>query len=272
MDEYLLYLDESLTHDNGKNKTFSIGGIIVNKCYLPSLEKNFNEIKKTIWSDIKDPSSVILHEKDLKAALHNRIPINEVSPDYRRFRRNKEKANLLYKRMNMLVRKSEIKTMGCVVKKDFYDQRFPEDIGNEVSLVCMQVIIENFTHFLYYNDSVGTVIYESRDTQDKFMRMRFYQIASIGTMYISPFAVQHHVKCIEFHEKSENIVGLQIADFVPNAIARKLSGKKIYSNAIDLTKNIFAKAYDGNENNKLRYGIKSIPKSFQNLGELRNVF
>lgn len=271
MDEYLLYLDESLTHDNGQNKAFSIGGIIVKKSYLPTLEKNLNKIKNDIWSDVDDPLSVILHEKDLKSALHNRVPISEVNPNYRKFRCNKDQADLLYNKINILVRKSEIVTIGCVVKKDFYDKRFPAEIGNEISLVCTQVIMENFTHFLYCKNAIGKIVYESRYTQDKFMRMRFYQIATIGTLYISPAAMQQYIQCMEFHDKCENIAGLQIADFVPNAIARKLSGKKIYKNVVELTKSIFSKAYDGNENNKHRYGIKSIPKTYPQIKKIINI-
>ena len=92
------------------------------------------------------------------------------------------------------------------------------------------------------------------------MLMRFYQIASIGTIYIKPQTIQKYICGIEFYSKKANNACLQVADFIPSQIARKCSGKKIYSNVKELTNTIFRQAYDGKAKNKERYGIKTIPR------------
>lgn len=43
-------------------------------------------------------------------------------------------------------------------------------------------------------------------------------------------------------------------------MARKKSGKKIYSYANNLTNNILSKSYDGTNGNNERFGIKTIPR------------
>jgi hypothetical protein len=260
MDEYTLYLDESYTHSNGGNCAFAIGGIIINNSAINDIDCKLNNIKNEIWSDITNNSSIILHEKDLKEAIDHRVHNNKLKPEYKRFRRNSDKVKLLYKRMSELIKNANINTIGCVVLEDIYNTNFPKTIGNEISLVCMQIILENYTHFLFRKGAVGKIIYESRDTQDKTMLMRFYQVSSIGTMYVQPLAIQQKILQFSFVSKKENVSGLQIADFIPSQIARKKSGKNIRPDLIDLTNNIFLKSYDGENRNSSRYGIKVVPR------------
>lgn len=162
--------------------------------------------------------------------------------------------------MSELIKKSPIYTLGCVVIKDNYHNSFPGLISNEISLVCMQIILENYTHFLYQHDAIGKIVYESRGSEDKVMLMRSYQVATIGTMSVKPESIQQRVSNLSFVSKKDNIAGLQVADFVPNQIARKGSGKNIKSVSLDLTNNIYYKAYSGYNKNKSRCGIKVVPR------------
>ena len=92
------------------------------------------------------------------------------------------------------------------------------------------------------------------------MLMRFYQVSSIGTMYVRPDAIQQKIMQFCFVHKTENLQCLQLADFMVNQMARKKSGKIIYNNVKDLTNNILSKSYDGTTGNVDRYGIKTIPR------------
>lgn len=260
VDTYTLYLDESTTHKNGLKQAFSIGGFIIKDDDIDKLHNDLNTIKTNIWGDLVNCEQIILHEKELKDAIEHRIPNSKLSLEYRRFRRNNTKVELLYKNMSELIKKSPIYTLGCVVIKDNYHNSFPGLISNEISLVCMQIILENYTHFLYQHDATGKIVYESRGSEDKVMLMRFYQVATIGTMYVKPESIQQRVSNLSFVSKKDNIAGLQVADFVPNQIARKGSGKNIKSVSLDLTNNIYYKAYSGYNKNKSRYGIKVVPR------------
>lgn len=261
MDEYTLYLDESYTYEhNGKKPAFAIGGFIVKKSDEVCINSSINNLKKVVWSDLPNPTSVILHEMDLKEALNTRKAKKDLKPEYVRFRGNSVLAKQLYAEISKIVKNSDIYTIGCVVKYNDYYSNFPKGIGNEISLVCMQIILENYTHFLFKNNAVGKIIYESRDAMDKTMLMRFYQVSSIGTMYVRPDAIQQKIMQFCFVHKAENLQCLQLADFMVNQMARKKSGKVIYDNVKNLTNNILSKSYDGTTGNVDRYGIKTIPR------------
>lgn len=261
MDEYTLFLDETYTYEhNGNNPAFAIGGFIVKNSNIDIINNKIDDLKKLIWSELPNPTSVILHEMDLKDALNKRISKKKIKAEYVRFRSDKNLAKKLYAEISKIVKKSEIYTIGCVVKNNDYYTNFPKGIGNEISLVCMQIILENYTHFLFKNNAVGKIIYESRDAMDKTMLMRFYQVSSIGTMYVRPEAIQQKISQFCFIHKSDNLPCLQLSDFMVNQMARKKSGKTIYKNVLDLTNNILSKSYDGTNGNNERFGIKTIPR------------
>lgn len=261
MDEYTLYLDETYTYEhNGQKSAFAIGGFIVKNSDENIINNDIDNLKRVIWSELSDPTSVILHEMDLKDAINKRVPKKKVKPEYVKFRNDKTLAKTLYREVSKIVKKSNIHTIGCVVKHDDYYNNFPKGIGNEISLVCMQIILENYTHFLFKNNATGRIVYESRDAMDKTMLMRFYQVSSIGTMYVRPDAIQQKISQFCFIHKTDNLQCLQLADFMVNQMARKKSGKKIYSNVTDLTNNVLKKSYDGTNGNNERYGIKTIPR------------
>ena len=50
--------------------------------------------------------------------------------------------------------------------------------------------------------------------------MHFNHVKAMGSMFISPFAMQNYLREIDFPPKSSNNPGLQIADFIPNPFAR----------------------------------------------------
>lgn len=261
MDEYTLFLDESYTYENnGKNSAFAIGGFIVKNSNIIGINNNIDNLKKDIWSELLNPTSIILHEMDLKDALNKHVSINKLKLEYIKFRNNTKLAQKLYSKISKIVKQSDIYTIGCVVKNDDYSINFPKGIGNEISLVCMQIILENYTHFLFKNNAMGKIVYESRDALDKTMLMRFYQVSSIGTMYVRPDAIQQKISQFCFVHKSENMQCLQLADFMVNQMARKKSGKKIYKNVKNLTNSILYKSYDGTNGNNERFGIKTIPR------------
>lgn len=267
MDEYTLFLDESYTYEqNGRKPAFAIGGFIVKNDEIPKINSGIDIIKLNIWNDVPDSQSVILHELDLKQAISSRKPRNTLKPEYVRFRDNRNLAQHLYNKISKLIKDSQIYTIGCVIKSDdYYDNFSKSEIANEISLVCMQIILENYTHFLFKNKAVGKIVYESRDTFDKIMLMRFYQVSSIGTMYVRPDAIQQRILQFSFTHKSENSQCLQLADFMPNQMARKKSGKSIYKNVRALTNAILSKSYDGMSGNTDRFGIKIIPRIISNI-------
>ncbi|MCD2347409.1 DUF3800 domain-containing protein [Clostridium guangxiense] len=266
---YHLYLDESETHDLDSNKSwinriFCIAGIIVKKEDNEDiLSKKLNQIKVDIWGDLPNPTGLILHEKDIRFAQNgfNKYKLNEISSEYHRFRARRY-SKILYKGLGDLISSDKITVIGGCIVLDELIKYYSEEILTDQYLVATQIILENFCHFLQKNNGIGYVFYESREEhQNKDIRMRFNQIKTMGTMYISPYAMQRNLIHIDFPSKSENVAGLQVADFLPNNIVRKVSGglynKKMHE--FNLYQPIRKSRYDGGFKLFNRFGIKIMP-------------
>lgn len=260
MDKYTLYLDESETSNSGRKPTFVIAGIVIKDEYHDTtFTEQMSNLKRVVWPDIQNASEIILHEKEVKDATQHRIDRSAVKTEYKRFFNNKENSTKLYKELSHLLRTSELHTMACAVDKDLLYRNYVKPICNDEYNICLQVLMENFCHFLQQNNAIGSIKYEAReDSQNADLMQRFYQIKAIGTLYIDSYAIQKYIKEIDFPSKRDNIAGLQLADFLPNQIGKKIIGADLFANTQDFNHNIFRKAYNGNVVNKRRYGIKSI--------------
>lgn len=258
MKQYNLYLDESETHSNNGNRHFCIAGLIVEDgLHDGVLTNDLNNLKNSIWSTNPNPESIILHEKDIKAANngYNNAPRNG---PYAQFRNNNQ-MNALYSSLNHIFVNNDVKIIAVSISEDKLNSHYPAPLRHQDKwTIVLQLLMENFTHFLQSNDGKGQVIYEYiGEAHKREMRKRFYNIKSMGTMYISPYEIQTRLMGICFPEKSENITGLQLADFLPNDIARSHAGFRRHNSNIYTA--IRRKAYDGNIGTKNRFGIKLIP-------------
>lgn len=106
--------------------------------------------------------------------------------------------------------------------------------------ISLHLILENFVNFLQRNDGKGNIIIESRNpTQDE--------------------QLQKHLGTVSFPVKQENIIGLQIADLIPNPLNRDLS--EMPQKQDGLLELIKQKAYHGDDTiqQEKRFGIKVIP-------------
>lgn len=263
---YNLYLDESETFDEEKrthvrsNTIFGIAGVIVEETYANNQLKNeINNVKNKLWGEkFNNYEDLILHEKEIKQAnnAYNKYLLKRCKEHNKIFKRNENIKNL-YIELEKIIRNGQVVTLAACIRQDELEKIYEKDIQNDRYLVALQIIIENFVHFLSKNDAKGRIFYEyNGDAQTKGIRMRFNMIKTMGTLFISPYVIQERLIDIEFPKKEENVPGLQIADFIPNIIIRKLSGKKLEK--YNIYKTIRRVAYNGNSN-KDKFGIKVLP-------------
>ena len=97
-----------------------------------------------------------------------------------------------------------------------------------------------------------------------------WDLIKIGTLFFYNVHLQDHLTTISFPKKEENIIGLQIADMIPNPLNRYLSEvnqKEATGNLIEM---ILEKAYDGFVGKRDRFGIKVIPgkKERESMGKV----
>ena len=121
----------------------------------------------------------------------------------------------------------------------------------------MQIIMENYAHFLEQNNGQGSIIIESRNQKDDVkLQEHFNALKKHGTLFLSRHSLQKNIGTISFYMKSANIIGLQIADFIPNAMKKHITNQK--QSKPSIATEIYNKAYDGAYDDKNRFGIKKI--------------
>ncbi len=244
-DEYVLYLDES---EFKRSMTFAIAGIAIKKDNIGLLEKEIAEVKKLIWDEeyitLNNP---VLHCTELEKVFvkRNSDDITGIRPEYQELKKRKSEDiekiyTRVYGKISQALRKSGATVFSCIIKIQ--------------QLRALQKIIENFTHYLSVNDGYGDVIYESRNNigensakSPDIKLINVYhkiQANNKGIVYTDSAAVQNRNRTIVTYSKSENIAGLQFADFVAYNII-KLEGCKVKEQITDFMKQIHRMAYNG---------------------------
>lgn len=265
-DEYVLYLDES---ELKRSKTFAIAGIAIKKDKVEFLEREMNEVKKLIWGEEYVVSNKpVLHCTELEKVFTNRNSdnITRVQNEYREFKKlsseDIEKIyHQVYGRMAWILKKLDATVFSCIIKmQQLQELFFLSENQNGIHLIddkyniALQKIIESFTHYLALNDGYGDVIYESRNTigenstkSPDIKLINVYhkiQANNKGVVYTNSSAIQDRNRTIAVYPKSENIAGLQFADFVAYNIT-KFNECKIEQQITDFMKQIHKIAYNG---------------------------
>lgn len=265
MNEYTLYLDESEipiidTDGNEVNKIFIIAGIIVEDDYHDTeLTNNLNLIKDTIWDAEKyknDRHNYILHELEVTSAHYGHFA--KLKHRHHRIFAKSSKYKLLYQEMSVLIQNSKITTLGACIKQTELHNIYNKNVLNDRKSILMQIIIENYYHFLTEHNAIGKICYESmHENQNQIIRKRYQYIKNTGTMFYPAKNINKKIKDLIFIEKNNNVTGLQIADFIPNTLGRVLCGKD--SNSESTYQSVYNKLYDGNRKMVTKFGLKIIP-------------
>lgn len=245
MEHYSLFLDE--IHAGGHFDHFCLAGIIVKtedyqKQIIPAVE----QLKQDLFGN----TSVILHEMDIQS--------RKTGTPYEIFQ-NIDTRQKFWEDIKNILLGSDIKGLAVGVHE--------QDIINiyrgvrDKYFLSLQLILENFTQFLECVNGKGDIFVESSNPlpykNDDQLQHHFYDLKANGTLFYDKRTVQQRIGTISFPLKADNIIGLQLADLIPNSLNRKLSGKRLRTfGLIDAFEKI---AYDGSCGKQDRFGIKLIP-------------
>lgn len=262
--QYTLYLDESQTHKynpslrKGEHYHFCMAGVIVATDDYTDIKNSVDQLKRNIWSDLPNPESIILHQMLINEAERGRLDV-ATHPEYARFNRRSERKKF-YNGLKQIFVDNNIIIVGNSVNEDCL-KRYYEISGRnklDVSLVTMQLLLENYCHFLCSNNGIGNIVYESRELiENERLRDRYYHMKLMGSMYMNKQAAEKRLLGIDFVNKNENCAGLQIADFVPLSFARDHAG--INQEIPNIFSTLKYYRYDGVHGMKERFGVKYLP-------------
>ena len=254
--EYTLYMDESETFNSAGNKYFVMSGVIIKNSSYSNIESALNKVKQTIWDYAAGCEQYILHEKDISFASNrlNSKRLNTIPACYHIFQ-SKQKVVLLYNELSKLFKNTDIVTIGvCLDKSVLYSCYGKNQLNNQLT-IAIQLLIEHYCQFLVKNKATGDICYEAmQPEQNTKIQQRIYELKALGTLYYSPKTIQEHLKQIHFAAKTDNLAGLQLADFIPNTLGRYAAMMKPKNR--DFAKNVRNKLYDGGADGKYKFGFK----------------
>lgn len=84
----------------------------------------------------------------------------------------------------------------------------------------------------------------------------YNMIKENGTLFLSSELMKKHLRCISFPLKLDNNIGLQLADFIPNPVARDFQGEA--QRKLNIFTEIKNKSYNGNIDRNDRFGLKKV--------------
>lgn len=269
--QYTLYIDESQTHDKFEQRPhFCMAGAIINDKEYSAMADAVNHLKRTIWNDYSYPEKIILHQKSIIDASKGKLNISKF-PEYERFKSKGFRKNF-YSEFARIFDCRKITIVGSSIDVEYmekcYDIIKPRINGESIQfrnqtnkyLITLQLLLENFCHFLVTHNGKGRIVYESiSEIDNERICSKFYQIKLMGSMYITKEAMHNHLLGINFVRKDDNNIGLQVADFIPNAFAREHARFNQFDKDDTLIRKMKFYRYGGQQNNQDRYGIKFMP-------------
>jgi hypothetical protein len=238
--DYLLFLDES--KPTSTTTTFCLAGFIIEK---EEYDSDFNPKIKSIKNSYFGSQEVIFHLFDMK----------RTTGDFKIFR-DKRIRESFWTDIKRVINDSEIKVLGACIDCRQYRSMYADGNLNDEYAITMQIIVENFVHFLIENNGKGKIFAESRQEHENFSLLNhYYEVVTKGTLYFHRNALQRYLSVMLFPPKNENNIGLQIADFIPGALSRKCTGR--YDD-FGLAELFSRKLYDGGQDLAERFGFKNL--------------
>lgn len=238
--EYYLFLDE--TKPNAHGNYFALGGYAIQKddyenILIPKLEK----IKKDLMPNPELP----LHLYDMRKNINGFEFLSDMNI-----------RNSLFDRIKQLITDLSITVFVASIDKKKYADMYYNKI-NDVYDIALQTILENFVHFLIDNNAIGSFFIESRNSiENKYLQVCYYRLLTGGTLYIDSKTIMEKLSILSFPLKSDNNLGVQLADFVPMTFIRHLIGAKDYCGLYKIFENKVYKGY--NQDMRDRFGFKKL--------------
>lgn len=242
--KYYLFLDEcgdqNLSSFDPSFPIFTLCGIIVSQERLDFITQKINALKKEFWGDKK----IILHSRDIRKCQNG----FEIFFDL-------DIKQKFYNHINDILHEKIYVIVCCSILKEPYIRQYGR--LNDVYGLSLSYIMERTVFYLdtlIDNNICLTTIVECRGKkEDKALLDYYNKVSDRGTYWVSSTRIRNYFKEFEIRRKSENIIGLQIADLVAYPITRHVLDVEAVNMAFDVIKeNIYQ------QNGKL-YGMKVFP-------------
>ena len=241
--KYYLFIDEcgdqNLTNFDPSFPIFTLCGIVMSQQELDLITAQLLEIKKKYWGNKK----IIFHSRDIRKCEKGFEILFDL--DIKRE---------FYKEINSILGQKLYTIICCAILKDKYIKNYGK--MNDVYALSLSFIVERT---VFYLDSIGksidlNVIIEKRGKKEDNSLFNYYnQLIDRGSYYVNSSRIAKYFRRFEMKSKSDDIIGLQVADLIAYPITRYILDNDAVNHAYEIIKD---KIYT--ERNKL-YGLKILP-------------
>jgi len=244
---HFLFLDE--TGDHGlsfvdKNfPLFLLCGCIIEENSLKEIENKTNSFKQKYFGT----TEVVLHSRDIRkceGAFQILFDL-ELKAEF-------------YRELNLLLNKSHYCLIGSGIQKEEHIKKYGK-VAKDPYALSLSFVLERLIFYLDGLDKdarVRILVEERGKKEDHILLSHFNSIIDRGTYFLDPQRLRRKVESFSFHNKTENIVGLQIADLCAYPMARHL----LYPQEPYVPFGIIEeKIYSNKEGQYMGWGLKIFP-------------
>lgn len=242
----IMFLDESGDHDLKKiDKSYPIfcltGCVVSFDYYSKTFEKMVDEIKIKHFQT----RNIILRSYDIRKQKGNFSILVDA-----------KKRKTFYEDLDYLVGKLEFTIIAAVIDKFKLKSQYSEP--SDPYDLCFQFIMERFCMFLGEKQDVGIIRMESRQSHnDKILAEDYEHFRQHGGRFIKSKEARKKLVDLSFNQKSQNIVGHQIADLVAYPIGSYILRPEKENIAFRIVEKKFHRKKGTNR--YLNYGLKVFP-------------
>lgn len=244
MNKFYLFLDEcgdqNLANFDPSFPIFSLCGIIVSQEQLDILTEQIKSVKSKYWGEKK----IILHSRDIRKCEKGFEILFDLAVK-----------QSFYEDINEILGQKIYTIICCSILKEPYIKRYGKT--NDVYGQSLSFIMERTVFYLDSLDipdiQLNIIIERRGKKEDKTLLSYYNQLIDRGTYYVQPQRIKSYFKSFEMKWKSEDVIGLQIADLIAYPVTRHILDEKAVNLAYDIVKkNIYT-------NRNQLYGIKVFP-------------
>ena len=224
---YYLYIDEcgdqNLESFSPTFPIFTLCGILVAEDKIERLNQQVMELKREFWGD----KMVILHSRDIRRCQKGFEILFDLNVKQR-----------FYEAINNVLKQNDVYIIvSCSILKEPYIRQFGKlnDVyGQSLSFVLERSIFCIDDINPQGGSCIHAIVEKRGKKEDKALKNFYEQLLERGTYWVHATRMQERMESLEFRWKSEDVIGLQIADLVAYPLTRHVLNSKEVNFAYDI--------------------------------------
>jgi len=247
---YVMFVDESGDHNlkaiDNERPLFCLTGCVFERRYYQNVVRpRFDALKCEFWGN----TDVVFHSRDIRR--HQKDFTILADPDLRR---------KFYEALNSLIADLQFTIIAIVLHKEDHLVRYGDHARNPYYW-SLELLLERYTFLVARRGgkaATGYVLAESRgETEDRRLIDEYHRLQASSSSYNCDL---RSITSLWTLKKTENIVGLQIADLAAYPIASKVLRPHSSQPAFDVLLPKIDAAPAGKGGGILGYGLKIVPQ------------